>query len=147
MTTPLYVDLGYECRMFRGAPGTAPAIEVKEITNLRAPDARQKIDTTRRSSNGLRVYRTGLRDISVEFEIPWSRQDNGDASADLNAFCDAYDANDAIAIKVTDASNKYGILGDFLVESRPMKQELGDAVVVTITLCPTDMYGRVPVEI
>jgi len=147
MTNQNWVDLGYECRMFRGAPGSAPGIEVKEVMNLRAPDARDKKEYTRRASGGMKVYRTGLRDVSVEFEIPWVTDASGEPTADLNAFFDAYDANDAIAIKVMDASNRYGVVGDFLVESRPVKQELADIVVATITLCPTDMYGRVPQEV
>jgi hypothetical protein len=142
-----WVDLGYECKLFRGTPGTAPATLVDEVMNLRMPDARDKKETTRRKSGGMKVYRTGLRDVSVEFEIPWSRDAGGEVSADLNAFCNAYDANDAIALKIMDAANRFGIVGDFLVESRPTKQELGDIVTATITLIPTDMYGRVPAEV
>jgi hypothetical protein len=85
--------------------------------------------------------------VSVEFEIPWTRSEDGTVSADLNAFCDAYDSNEAIALKIMDAADKYGIMGDFLVESRPVKQELGELVVATITLVPTDTAGRVPVEV
>ena len=142
-----WVDLGYECKMYRGAPGGAAGIEVQEVMNLRMPDSREKKEVTRRASGGMKVYRTGLRDVSIEFEIPWVADAGGEVTADLNAFCDAYDANDALAIKVTDAAGRYGMLGDFFVESRPTKQELGDAVVVTITLCPTDSYGRFPAEI
>jgi len=145
--TVQWVDLGYECHLYRGAPGETPGVEVSEVMNLRMPDARDKKETTRRKSGGMKVYQTGLRDVSIEFEIPWVRAENGDVTADLNAFCDAYDNNDAIALKVMDAANKYGIIGDFLVESRPTKQELGDIVTATITLIPTDMYGRVPAEV
>ena len=142
-----WVDLGYECKLFRGAPGTAPATLVENVTSLRMPASREKKETTRRKSGGMKVYRTGLRDVSVEFEIPWERSENGEVTDDLNAFCNAYDSNDAIALKIMDAANKYGILGDFLVESRPTKQELGELVIATITLVPTDMYGRNPAEV
>ena len=145
--TNQWVDLGYECKLYRGVAGTAPAVEVAEAMNLRLLDSRDKKETTRRASGGMKVYRTGLRDVSIEFEIPWTRVANGEVTADLNAFCNAYDANDAIALKIMDAANKYGILGDFLVESRPTKQELGEIVTATITLIPTDMYGRVPTEV
>jgi hypothetical protein len=147
MTTQNWIDLGYECHLYQGAPGTMPAAEVTNVMNLRMPDARDKKESTRRSSNGMKVYRTGLRDVSIEFEIPWLRAQDGTVSADLNAFCDAYDNNEPIALKITDAANKYGIIGDFLVESRPTKQELADLVVATITLIPTDEYGRVPTEL
>ena len=147
MAEPIYADLGYECKPYRGQPGQAPAVEVTEVMNLRQTDARDKKEVTRRASGGMKVYRTGLRDVAIEFEIPWVSDESGEVTADLNAFCNAYDANDAISIRVMDASDRYGIVGDFLVDSRPTKQELADIVTTTITLIPTDMYGRVPAEV
>jgi hypothetical protein len=141
MSEPAY-EFGYECKLYRGDAGGAAGVLVDRVINLRFTDTKEKRETTSRLSGGMKVYRTGLRDVAIEFELPWDPADPNWIS-----FRSCYDGDSALAVKVADSLGANGIEGDFLVEEFSAPQQLGEVVVCTIKLCPTDLYGRVPTYI
>jgi hypothetical protein len=134
-----FFDLGYECKLYRGAPGDVANVLVDTVIDLEFTDVREKRDTSTRKSQGRRTYRAGLRDVGISFKLPANGND-----AHYLAFAAAYAANTPLAILLQNSADSDGLLGDYYVEEFSGSEPLDGVAVDSIRLVPTDTYGRVP---
>lgn len=128
---------GFEAKLLRGVAGATGATEVKSITDLTCNLEADETDVTNRGSGGWKNVVNGLKDASIEFDIP-----NDPTSADYLAFQAAFIGGTAIALFVTDGAGT-GIDADFAITKFSIDQALANRQKVSITAKPTES-DRVP---
>ena len=114
---------------------------VKDLTLSLEKD---ETDVTTRSSGGWKEFVDGMKDATVEFGMLW---DTGDA--DFDAFQGAFINNTSVEILVLDGlvatTGSEGLRATMMVKSFTRNENLGEALMVDVSLRPVKNANSAPV--
>lgn len=130
------VQLGKNCKLYRGTAGTQAATLVDNVRDLTLNLERDEIDASGRDSGDWEEVVSSLKKGEVSFTVKWKKADAG-----FIAFRSAWMAGTAIALLIMDdlktVPDSEGLDADFTVLKFSVKQELRDIVIVDLTVKPT----------
>ena len=134
---------GYEAKLYfgttplAGTPDTGTWTELDEVKDVTIGDEIDEVSVTTRANGGRKSTDGGLRDNSLEFDIPADAAEAGYA-----ALHTAYKGRNAIAIAAMDGPiatiGSKGPAGNWKVLGFARNEPLGDQVTVSVTLKPFD---------
>ena len=114
---------------------------VKDLTLSLEKD---ETDVTTRASGGWKEFVDGMKDATVEFGMLW---DTGDA--DFDAFQGAFINNTSVEILVLDGlvatTGSEGLRATMMVKSFTRNENLGEALMVDVSLRPVKNANSAPV--
>jgi predicted secreted protein len=114
---------------------------VKDLTLSLEKD---ETDVTTRASGGWKEFVDGMKDATVEFGMLW---DTGDA--DFDAFQGAFINNTSVEILVLDGlvatTGSEGLRATMMVKSFTRNENLGEALMVDVSLRPVKNSNSAPV--
>jgi predicted secreted protein len=114
---------------------------VKDLTLSLEKD---ETDVTTRASGGWKEFVDGMKDATVEFGMLW---DTGDA--DFDAFQGAFINNTAVEVLVLDGlvatAGAEGLRATMMVKSFTRNENLGEALMVDVSLRPVKNANSAPV--
>jgi hypothetical protein len=132
------IVLGKDGKLYRNS-ATYASPTWNEVSNVKdlvinAEDA--EADVTRRASGGFRETVGTIRELSVEFNMVWDKDDT-----DLAAISTAWKARAAVEFLVLDGpedvAGSEGVRATMRVASFPRNEELENAMEVPVVLKPT----------
>jgi hypothetical protein len=133
------LKIGVKCRLYfctdgiAGAPAWVLASGVKEVT---ATIDKGETDVSTRGSGGWKAVVGTLKELTLEFEMPWDPEDVG-----LQAFKDAFLNDTIIGLAAMDgdieAAGAEGPWADCAILKFERKEPIGEAAAVSITAKPT----------
>jgi predicted secreted protein len=116
---------------------------VKDLTLSLEKD---ETDVTTRASGGWKEFVDGMKDATVEFGMLW---DNADA--DFTAIKDAFVNNTALECAIMDgiitgagSTGNQGLRAHFMVKSFTRNENLGEALMVDVSLRPVKNANAAP---
>ena len=114
---------------------------VKDLTLSLEKD---ETDVTTRASGGWKEFVDGMKDATVEFGMLW---DTGDA--DFDAFQGAFINNTSVEVLVLDGlaatAGSEGLRATMMVKSFTRNENLGEALMVDVSLRPVKNANSAPV--
>lgn len=128
--------IGLECKLFRNSATYASPTwdECPNVKDISHTDEKTKIDFSRRAS-GVKQYRPGLRDVSLDITFVYVRGDT-----DWQAFMDAYNNGTTLdlwaADGIVDAPGTQGPRFEAEVFKAPRTEGLEDGQEYTFTVAP-----------
>jgi predicted secreted protein len=119
---------------------------VGNVKDLTLSLEKDETDVTTRASGGWKEFVDGMKDATVEFGMLW---DTGDA--DFTAIKDAFINNTAIECAVMDgiitgtgSTGNQGLRASFMVKSFTRNENLGEALMVDVSLRPVKNASAAP---
>ena len=125
------IKLGFECKLYIGTAGSAPATELKSISDVSLTLESSAVDATTRRTGKFKTYIPGMIDCGLEFKIHADADD-----ANLTTLRTQWLARGAIAVKVDLGDGSY-FQSDMIIENFSNDQATEDIVAYNVSLKPT----------
>ena len=132
------MNLGFECKLYRGAAGTKGATEVTTAKDVTPGHAADQIEASNRAS-AYKKYLQGMIDAGVEFNFDFSKDD-----AHCMAFLTAAVNRTDISVYVELAAG-VGLDMDCCIFCGSLDQPLADSQKISFSAKPSAKAGREPI--
>ena len=125
------LKLGFECKLYIGTAGAAPANELSSISDVSLTLETPSVDATTRTAGAFKTYIPGMIDCGLEFKI---HADSSDTN--LGILRTQWLARGAVAVKVDLGDGTY-FQSDMIIENFTNDQATEDIVAYTVSMKPT----------
>ena len=140
------VKLGFEAKLYlcaAGIGGTPAWTELKNVKDVTLNIEASEADVTTRANGGHKAVVGGLKEATVEFEMPFDPDADGFAEIEA-AFIDRTAVGLAVMSGDITASGSKGLWADCAILKFDRNEKLDEAITVSVTAKPT--YSDNPPE-
>lgn len=128
MTT---LKLGFQCKLYIGTAGAAPATELKTISDVALSLETPAVDATTRTTGAFKTYIAGMIDAGLEFKIHADADDTN-----LATLRTQWLARGAVSVKVDLGDGAY-FQSDMIIENMSNDQATEDIAAYSVSMKPT----------
>ena len=138
----LYYDVNGPLTLSAHAWSDASWTEITAARDVTLDGDADEADVTSRGSGGHKQTRAALRDSPATFDVVWDGDPSVEPGKAIHALRAAWWAGTEVALAIMDAgaavSGAQGVFGNFSVLNCSRAEPLGDAMIISVTVKPSE---------